>query len=274
MKIQDTCRGCLQGLVRKTVTLSGGTQRLLDRALSHLDTYLNAAPSPTPPAIANKLLFFIREQTGVWDPYATIKYREYKEAMHFLKQHEHWDIMSFGDLVRLSALGNSTDFFVGGSFSPGPVSLDGPLDVLEDAVRSRKDEILMLGDNMGDLLLDMPLVHFLEKLGHPVFYAVKEHPVQNDVSREDITHFGLNRMHHRIISTGVAHVGLAKEDMAGEIDRLWKGVGPVIAKGMGNFETLSEFDDERQVVYIMKVKCPAVASALDSSIGTYIARVR
>lgn len=62
--------------------------------------------------------------------------------------------------------------------------------------------------------------------------------------------------------------------ITGLVERSWKGGGPVIAKGMGNFETISEFDDERQVVYIMKVKCPAVAHAARSEIGTYIAHVR
>jgi len=35
-----------------------------------------------------------------------------------------------------------------------------------------------------------------------------------------------------------------------------------------------EFNGPCQVVYIMKVKCPAVARAVGSDIGTYIAHVR
>ena len=36
----------------------------------------------------------------------------------------------------------------------------------------------------------------------------------------------------------------------------------VIAKGMGNYETISEFDHERPVVYVLKVKCRTVAETL------------
>ncbi|MGD0488075.1 MAG: ARMT1-like domain-containing protein [Syntrophorhabdales bacterium] len=45
----------------------------------------------------------------------------------------------------------------------------------------------------------------------------------------------------------------------------------VIAKGMGNYETISEFDHERPVVYVLKVKCRTVAETLGREVGTYIA---
>ena len=45
----------------------------------------------------------------------------------------------------------------------------------------------------------------------------------------------------------------------------------IIAKGMGNYETISEFDGERPVVYVMNVKCVSVAEALNRRVGEYIA---
>ena len=45
----------------------------------------------------------------------------------------------------------------------------------------------------------------------------------------------------------------------------------IIAKGMGNYESISEFDRERPVVYVMKVKCRTVAEAWDKGSATYIA---
>lgn len=227
--------------------------------------------SATPPGIANVLLSHIRKKTGVFDPYATIKYREYKEAVQAIKVLEKSCGNTLEDLVRLSALGNSTDFFTGGTFNEKSFLFDGAMDKIRDAVYIYENEILMLGDNMGDFIFDIPLVRFLEKEGKTVFYAAKERPVQNDLSMEDVVKLDLVSMHGRILSTGKADVGLTGHDMSGEIERLWKGGGPVIAKGMGNFESISEFDGERQVVYIMKVKCPAVARALNREVGTYIA---
>lgn len=272
MKVQEHCRACLEGLIRKTVSLSGGGERAVISSFDLLDRLYT--PDATPPGIANILLDHIRRTTGVYDPYATIKHREYREAVSFVRDLRGRKPVSLSDHIRLSALGNSTDFFTGGSFDPGSFTLKGDREKTEDILLSGKNEILMLGDNMGDLVFDQPLARFLEKRGKTVYYTVKGGPVQNDVSTEDIARHDLRSAYSFILSTEKAHVGLPKEDIKGTIERLWEGDGPVIAKGMGNFETISEFDDERQVVYIMKVKCPAVAHAVRSGIGTYIAYVR
>jgi uncharacterized protein with ATP-grasp and redox domains len=44
----------------------------------------------------------------------------------------------------------------------------------------------------------------------------------------------------------------------------------VIAKGMGNYETISEYDNERSVIYLMKVKCRSVAEATGRPVGEHV----
>jgi len=272
MKVSGHCRPCLEGLIKKTVMLSGADNDLVISSMRLLDKLFHG--NATPPGIANELLPHIRKKTGVYDPYATIKYREFKDARSFIEKHKCSLDGSFGKLLAISALGNSTDFFTGGSFRWEDLSLSGEVDKVEEAIWNKGSEILFLGDNVGDFMFDVPLLRFLEKNGKKVYYAVREQPVQNDLSMEDVHRLGLTEMHPRIISTGTARVGLAREDIAGEVERLWNGGGPVIAKGMGNYETISEFDGERSVIYIMKIKCPAVAERLGHNIGTYIAQVR
>jgi uncharacterized protein with ATP-grasp and redox domains len=272
MKVQEPCRACLEGLVRKTTALSGDDPGVLDSSLSLLEDLFDA--DATPPWVADRLLAHIRRRTGVWDPYASVKHREYREAQAAVRGLCGKTDDCLEDFMRLSALGNSTDYFTGGTFTGEVPVLEGDVDRAAAAVSGEHGEILMLGDNIGDFVFDLPLLRFLGRSGRKVFYAVREHPAQNDLSMEDVRRLGLQDLYPRIISTGKANVGLPRESIAGEIERLWKGKGPVIAKGMGNFETISEFDGERQVVYIMKVKCPAVARAVGSDVGTYIAHVR
>jgi hypothetical protein len=272
MKVKEPCRVCLAGLIDTTVSLSGGADGVRDSSHALLGRIYTR--DATPPAIANVLLGHIKRRTGVWDPYATIKYREFRQALSSVRRLRGEKPVLLPGLIRLSALGNSTDFFTGGTFDDGSCVLKGNTEKVEQILLNGGNEILMLGDNMGDFVFDAPLARFLEKQGKKVFYAVKESPVQNDVSMEDVARHTIEDMYSSIVSTGCAHVGLARADMAGIIERLWKGGGPVVAKGMGNFETISEFDDERQVVYIMKVKCPVVAQAVQSDIGTYIVHVR
>jgi uncharacterized protein with ATP-grasp and redox domains len=129
----------------------------------------------------------------------------------------------------------------------------------------------MFADNVGELFFDMGLIGYLENLGKTVFYAAKEHPVQNDLSMADVERFGFKEIFPNIISTGTGEVGIRKEDMKGDIAGLWKSAGIVIAKGMGNYETISEYHKERPVIHVMKVKCPTVAHAVGRNVGQYIA---
>jgi uncharacterized protein with ATP-grasp and redox domains len=80
----------------------------------------------------------------------------------------------------------------------------------------------------------------------------------------------LHTIFARIISTGADEVGMKKEDLTGTVVKaLWESDASVIAKGMGNYETISEFHNERPVIYIMKAKCPAVAHSIGQDEGTY-----
>ena len=55
-------------------------------------------------------------------------------------------------------------------------------------------KILVLGDNPGDFIFDCLSSRHFETMGKEVFYAVKEHPVQNDMSLIDLARFGAQDM--------------------------------------------------------------------------------
>ncbi len=272
MKVKECCRQCLQGLVEKTITLSGGGERLLGSSLEFLDDLF--MENATPPAIANLLLGHIRKGSGVHDPFATAKYLEFREAMDTIEKIRDRSTRSLEGLFHLSALGNSKDHFVHVSQAGDRFFFSGDMDKIREEIYTKGKEVLFLGDNTGDFVYDIPLIRHLEKRGKRVFYAVKEHPVQNDLSMEDVCRFNLTGMHRDIICTPGAKVGLAREDISGEIERLWKSDAPVIAKGMGNYETMSEFDRERPVTYIMKIKCPAVSEEIGLDVGSYTVHSR
>jgi len=163
MKVQEPCRACLEGLARKTTALSGNDPGVLDSSLSLLEDLFDA--DATPPWIAGRILAHIRRRTGVWDPYATLKHREYREALAALKGLRGNIDDCLEDLLRLSALGNSTDYFTGGTFTGDIPALEGDVDRAAAAVSTESGEILMLGDNIGDFVFDLPLLRFLERGG-------------------------------------------------------------------------------------------------------------
>jgi uncharacterized protein with ATP-grasp and redox domains len=167
-------------------------------------------------------------------------------------------------------MGNSMDFFIDSTYDPDNFLFGGNVDKMKDLIYIKGKDVLMIGDNIGDFIFDMPLVEHLKERGKHVFYAVREEPVQNDLSMKDVDRFGLKNIYSHIISLGTDEVGLRKEDLKGTVRELWESNAAVIAKGMGNFETISAFHHERPVMYIMKVKCPAIAHAVGQRVGTYI----
>ncbi|MGZ7208206.1 MAG: ARMT1-like domain-containing protein, partial [Halobacteriota archaeon] len=46
----------------------------------------------------------------------------------------------------------------------------------------------------------------------------------------------------------------------------------IVAKGMANFEMLSEYDF-RPIAYLMRVKCKPVADAVGAHVGDFIAQL-
>jgi damage-control phosphatase, subfamily I len=269
MNIQDCCLPCLKGLVEKTVTLSGGSVGLISECFLLIEHLWR--PDATPPGISNRLLKYIKHETGVPDPYKSIKTQEFEEAMKAFQKVRGRFKDSLEGTIQLSALGNSTDFFINGHYDLSNFNFVGTMDKIENTIYIKGKDVLMIGDNIGDFIFDMPLIEYLEKKGKQVYYAVREKPVQNDLSMEDADRFGLHKTFGRIISTGTDKVGMEKEDLTGAVNALWESDAVVIAKGMGNYETISGFHNERPVLYIMKAKCPAVAHSIGQDEGTYIA---
>jgi hypothetical protein len=269
MKLLDHCHSCLRGLVEKAVSLSYGEDEILSSAYSMIDDLWSTAR--TPPEIANKLLRFIKEKTGAYDPYLPIKTKEVEEAKKTINDLNKAFPKTLEGFIRLSALGNSMDFFCQDGYTIQNFDFSGDIDKIEKEIYTKGSVVLLFADNVGELFFDMGLIRYLENLGKTVFYAAKEHPVQNDLSMPDVERFGLRKAFPNIISTGTDEVGMKREDMRGKIKELWENDGVVIAKGMGNYETMSEFQEERPVIHIMKVKCPTVAHAVKRMVGQYIA---
>jgi len=271
MKATDYCIECLKGLALNTIELSCGDLQLFKETESII--YSLYKHRETPPEIANTVLRHIKLSTGVYDPYFQ------KKAMEFEKAKQAFEVLkdiyrgSLEGALKLSALGNSLDYFIHYSdgFNPDNLNFQIDVDKIEEEIYIKGKEIVILGDNVGDFIFDTALVECLQDMGKQVYYVVKGHPVQNDLSWKDVEMFGFLNVNSNIISNGTDEVGMKKKHITGKIKELWESDAMVIAKGMGNYETISEYHGERPVIHIMKVKCPAVSKNLGHEIGTYLA---
>jgi uncharacterized protein with ATP-grasp and redox domains len=268
VKAESYCKDCLKALARQVVALSHGGEGLVASASHLVETLFDADRPPT--EVSNRLLKYVRGETGVYDPYEERKEIEFRRAVAAFSKLKGFFPDTLEGALRSSAFGNGGDFFREHSYDVSTMEFVGDVAKIAHQVYiSRK--ILVLGDNLGDFVFDLPLLHLLRREGKDVFYAVKEHPVQNDMSLSDVTRFMAHDMWEGIISTGTDEVGLRREEMTGVIEECWEDGSMIIAKGMGNYETVSEYDRQRPVVYVMSVKCRTVAGALGLKIGTYTA---
>jgi len=234
----------------------------------------------SPPAMGGEIHRVIRQVTGKDDPYKEIKQKFNTLALRLYPDMKRIIAASAKPLetaVRLAIAGNIIDFGVSSSLKTAEVeetiedSLKADFDMsgLEDfsAAVKKAEEILYLCDNAGEIVFDRLLI---EQLPHEkITCAVKGSPVINDATMEDAVIAGLTEM-VQVIENGSDNPGTipkaCSEDFRNRFDR----ADLVIAKGQGNYETLSDVD--KNIFFVLKAKCPVIARHLGCQVGTMVLR--
>ena len=236
--------------------------------------------SQSPPSIGQQIHRLIRELVGKDDPYRKIKKRFNNLALILYPELRKQIVDSDDRLetaIRLAIAGNIIDFGVNNSLEESHVkeaisdSLSGYLDPkqiqgFKDAVNAA-EKILYLADNAGEIVFDRLLIEQLpcEK----VTVVVKGKPVINDATMEDAGVAGLTRI-VEVIDNGSDAPGTILESCSEEFRRRFAEADLIIAKGQGNYETLS--DVEKDMFFILKAKCPVIARDLGCEVGEMILR--
>ncbi len=125
-------------------------------------------------------------------------------------------------------------------------------------------EILFLADNAGEIVIDRLLI---EAIGpERVTVAVRGKAVINDATRDDARAAGLHEL-VRIIDNGSDAPGTILEDCSLDFLDQFHKADLIIAKGQGNFETLSEVNAD--IFFLLKLKCPVIAAHIGMPMGTH-----
>ena len=233
----------------------------------------------SPPATAKRIHRLIREMTGQADPYRAVKERFNRLAMDVypeLKAKVERSASPLETAVRLAIAGNVIDSGVNHHLRDEQVheaidhALDAPFEAdLEafDEETSNAGNILYLADNAGEIVFDRLLIEQLP--AEKVTVAVKGSPIINDATMEDAEAAGLTEL-VEVIDNGSDAPGTILEDCSDAFRRRFDEAGIVIAKGQGNYETLSDVD--KDIFFILKAKCPVIARDLDCQVGSLVLR--
>ena len=112
----------------------------------------------------------------------------------------------------------------------------------------KSTDFLLLTDNCGEIVLDKLL---LEQIAKRFPYLtikalVRGGEVLNDATREDAVYVGLNNLAD-IVSNGDAIAGTVYDMMPDEAKKVLDEADVILAKGQGNYETMS--DQGRHIFY-------------------------
>ena len=233
--------------------------------------------SQPPPAMGQRIHRLIRALTGVDDPYRPARERQNRMALLLLSEMREEIAAaadSFAMAVRLAIAGNVIDMGVNGQVNEADVraslrqALDEPFSGdLEGFRRSVAEagSILYLADNAGEIVFDRLLI---EQMGPArVTLAVRGGPVINDATRADARAAGLPGS-LEIVDNGSDAPGTLLPDCSDEFRRCFAAADMVVAKGQGNYETLSR--ERRGIHFLFKAKCPMIAEHAGVALGAHV----
>jgi len=279
MKTYFDCVPCFVRQVLDSVRMTTDDTRLHEKVLREaLSMASEMDLKQSPPAMAQKIHRFIRKMTGISDPYLDVKNRFNKLALqmyHDLRMQIDTSTDPVETAVRLAIAGNIIDFGVNSAVESSQVertiteSLTDPFDresleAFKHAV-SRADEILYLGDNAGEIVFDRLLIEQLpcEK----ITFVVKGGPILNDALVEDAQIVGLTDVVD-VIDNGSDAPGTILENCSETFRRRFDQSDLIIAKGQGNYETLSDVD--KNIFFLVRPKCSVLARHLGREIGSLV----
>jgi len=287
MKTYLECIPCIISQGIKTAKRLNVSEEIQEEMVKETLDYLKDKNyGKTPPELAKPVYKIINKYMGTDDPFKELK-DFYNDEMMKIEDDLRNIIEKNSDLktaIKLAITGNIIDFGAKHSFDK-KVVLDrineiesnklivDTSDELFDKLKESKT-LLYLGDNCGEIIFDKVFIEYLKKeFPHlEITFGVRGSPIINDATEEDAKKVGLDKM-VKIISNGDSAPGTVIEDTSDEFKEIFYSSDLIIAKGQGNYETLSTIDREN-VFLLFMAKCDVVADELNVPIMSLVCQKR
>ncbi len=225
--------------------------------------------------IATAMHAAVKKASGNPDPYRGMKDIEIETARQLFDLVKDSYKEGFVSYLKLAALGNAIDFFRPIEEVRQEIQKNRLIFAIDDSrlLESKVKEshnILYLADNAGEIYFDLPLLKLMRQYSR-VVYVVKQDPVQNDITLDEIRKAGLEQEAGEVMTTGTATPGIDFSQASDDFKRAFESADFVFAKGMGYYETLEELPAEGRIFFCLKAKCRPVARSLKVPLNSYVA---
>jgi len=195
----------------------------------------------TPPYLAKKVYSIICKFTETDDPYKKIKEHYNKEILEMRKD--------------LKIILNKLE-----EVHKKSLKMDNSIEMYEKLKKSKN--LLYLGDNCGEIVLDKIFIEYIKNIfpNLNIFYGVRGKPIINDVTLEDAKMVKMEEV-AKVLDNGDGAPGTVIKDVKDEFRKLFYTSDIIIAKGQGNYETLSGID-RNHVYMLFMAKCDVIADKI------------
>ena len=280
MKTYLDCIPCFLRQALEAARAATGDEAIQRRVLDSVAAMIPELPlDVTPPEIAQQTYRLVRQITGNSDPYEHAKARDNQMVMDLYPRLKEAVAASQHPLLaacKLAIAGNSLDLgapYSHSNFNPiiesvldTPLAVDDYSEFRESILNSAR--VLYLGDNAGEIVFDKLLIEELRRMGEfEIDFVVRERPVINDATRHDALSIGLDRL-AGIISSGSDAPATILSQCSSEMLALYHSADTIIAKGQGNYESLS--GEHANIFFMLKAKCPVIAGLMNVDLGSAI----
>ncbi len=283
MKTHINCIPCILRQSIELVQISVEDRQKQAEVINKVLSFLTTVDYTTPPPVIGQEVFQIIYQiTGNVDPYSELKRKNnqlgltlYDELLRLVYKNPEPVLMA----AKLAVAGNVIDFRRNTSeidlyqiihnIEQLHFEINHFDQFIDDLKRSRS--VLYIADNAGEIVFDRLFIEILQRyypeIGLRFTVAVRGAPVLNDATREDAEMVGLDKI-AQVVDNGNNAPATVLNKVSDEMRRAYEEADLIIAKGMGNYETLDE--EDRLIYYLLRVKCSQVGQIIGAQEGSLV----
>jgi len=235
--------------------------------------------------VATRMHRKVYEVLGVEDPYKKLKEKATEVAMKFLPTIENI-IERYDDKFKASAIAsiiaNTFDYGVLDhkvaddnflEFFKSQFNRKLAIDDLDEIKELCKGTVVYLTDNCGEIVIDTLFMKEIKKICDRLTVVVRGKPILSDATYEDAIKAGVDKIADEILTNGLGAIGIIEEELPSETLERLENATIIIAKGMANYESLSE-SKFKPVAYLLTAKCEPVAMDIGVNVGDMVAMLK
>ncbi len=287
MRIAPLCPSCLLNRVYFEAKLVTDDEELIAKCVDEALKILaeNYSKKPINAHLATRLHRRVYEILGCDDPYAEVKKHANEIASKFLPEAERIVANSndrFKTALIASIIGNTFDYGVLGHDVKSEIrdyfieKLKAGLKIDHtDEIRElcKDGRVVYLTDNAGEIFFDTLFMKEIKGICRRLTVVVRGKPIISDATLEDAKLAGVDKIADELLTNGKGAIGIMLEELPEKTLQRLRESDIIIAKGMANYECLSEESEFRPIAFLLTAKCEPIARDIGVEIGDMVAMV-